>query len=299
MRLAPEVAEAKARGAPVVALESTIIAHGFPWPDNLELAREMEDAVRAAGAAPATIAILDGEVRIGLAPAETERLAGGGVAKCALGDVAAAIAAAGDGATTVSATAHLARRAGIDVFATGGIGGVHPRTGDDAPDISADLPALGRTCLLVVASGAKSILDLPATLEVLETEGVALAGYGVDILPAFHTADSGLVLRHRVDSPAEAAALLRAQRRVEAPSAVLIANPPPAEFAIARERLDGWIARAGAEAAAAGIGGAGLTPWLLRRLDTLSEGETTRVNRALAIANARLGAEIAVAFAAA
>lgn len=298
MRVAPEVVEAIASKRAVVALESTIIAHGFPSPANLELAVEMEDAVRAAGAAPATIAIVGGEVCVGLGRAMLERLAGGGFAKCSLRDLAAVAAAGGDGATTVSATAHLAHRAGIAVFATGGIGGVHRLAGTARADVSADLPALGRTPVLVVSSGAKSILDLPATLEVLETEGVAVAGYRTDVFPAFHTADSGIPLAHRVDEPAAAAAMLTAQRAMDLPGAVLIANPPPSEAAMAREDLDGWIATAEADAVSAGISGADLTPYMLRRLDHLSGGATTRVNRALALANAQLAAEIAVAFAA-
>lgn len=297
MRLAPEVAEATAAGRPVVALESTIIAHGFPPPDNLELGREMEAAVRNAGAVPATVALFGGEVRVGLDDIELERLADSGFVKCSLRDLAAVSAGGGDGATTVSATAHIARQAGIDVFATGGIGGVHRRHDDSGPDISADLPALGRTPILIVSSGAKSILDLPATLERLETEGVAVAGYRTGELPAFHTAASGLQLAHRVESAAAAAALLRAQRSMGLPGAVLIANPPPGSEALDRAELDGWIATAEADAACGGITGPELTPYLLRRLDHLSGGATTRVNRALALANARLAAEIAVAFA--
>lgn len=293
LEIAEEVRAALADGRPVVALESTIIAHGFPEPDNLEVGREIEAAVRAEGAVPATIAIVAGRVRIGLDGNDMERLAAGPFEKCSVRDLAAIVARGGDGATTVSATAHLARRAGIDVFATGGIGGVHPPIAGTPLDVSADLPALARTPILVVSAGAKSILDLAATLETLETLGVVVAGYGTDEFPGFHTAESGLELRHRVDSAAAAAELLRRQRELGLEAAVLLANPPPAEAALALTDLKGWIAVGEADAAREGISGPALTPYLLGRLDRLSGGATTRVNRALATANAALGARVA------
>ncbi len=292
-----EVRDALESKRPVVALESTIVAHGFPRPDNLQLGRDLEDAVRGAGAVPATIAIIAGEVRIGLTPDGMERIANGvDVEKCSLRDLAAVSAGGGDGATTVASTMRLAAQAGIRVFATGGIGGVHPGAGDSF-DVSADLPELGRSAVAVVCAGAKSILDLPATLEVLETQGVPVIGMNCDEFPAFHARSSGLPLRHRCDDEAELAALLRQHWDLGLTSGVLVCNPPPAEMALTNAELRGLLEQAEREATAAGVHGAGLTPFLLAALNRLSNGRTQRVNRTLAIANAELGGRIAQALA--
>lgn len=303
-RVAPEVATALRRGAPVVALESTILAHGFPAPRNRLLADEMLQAVRAAGAVPAVIAVADGAVRIGCDPVLIDRLCAGRAApKAARRDLAVHVAGGGLAATTVAATAWAAARCGIPVFATGGIGGVHRRLPGELapafPDLSGDLPALGETPLAVVSTGAKSILDLPATLEALEAFGVPVVGYRTREFPAFHAADSGIPLPHHVDSLAALAAIVAAQRRLDLPGAVLVVQPPPAAERIPMAELEAWIARALQEAEAAGIAGPAVTPYLLAALDRLSEGRTTRVNAALAVANATLGAELAVALAAA
>jgi pseudouridine-5'-phosphate glycosidase len=216
------------------------------------------------------------------------------IAKCSLRDLAAVCRTGGHGATTVSATMRLAALAGIDVFATGGIGGVHPGAAITF-DVSADLTELGRTPVAVMCAGAKSILDLPATLEMLETLGVPVVGYGCDTFPAFHSRDSGLPLRHRVDTPDEAAGLIRAQRALGLDAGILVCNPPPEEVAMTRPELDVLVARAQDRARDAGISGAALTPYLLAALNDLSGGRTRSINRALAIANARLGARIAAA----
>lgn len=291
--VADEVAAALAAGRPVVALESSIIAQGFPRPDNLALARDLEGAVRAAGAVPATLAILGGRVRVGLDDAGLDRLANGdGIAKAAARDLGPLIARGGDGATTVSASLAIARAAGITVFATGGIGGVHP-PGEGPPDISADLMALARNPVLVVSAGAKSILDLPATLEALDTLGVAIVGFGTDVFPAFFTADSGLSTPARLDDPAAVAAAWRAHRALGMETAMLVANPPPAGAAMSRGEVDGLVRAAEAEARAAGVAGPRLTPFLLAALDRLSGGRTRAANRALALANAGLAGSIA------
>jgi pseudouridine-5'-phosphate glycosidase len=288
-----EVREALAGGAPVVAFESTLIAHGFPRPENLEIAREMDATAREAGAVPATIAVLDGQVRVGLEEAGLRRVAeADDIAKCSLRDLAYLIASGGNGATTVAATARIASAAGIRVFATGGIGGVHRHQGGP-PDVSADLHELARGPIAVVSSGAKSILDLPATVEMLETLGVPAIGYRCDEFPAFHTGASGLKLRHRVESLAELAAVARAQLGLSA-GGLLVCNPPPAELAMAPDEVDALVAASLDEARAAGIAGAELTPYALSVLDRRSGGRTRAVNRALVIANARLGAELAV-----
>jgi pseudouridine-5'-phosphate glycosidase len=296
-RLAPEVARALDRGDPVVALESSLVAHGFPRPDNLSVGRALEREVREAGAAPATIAVLDGEVRVGLAADEIERLATSDqVTKCSLRDLPWLCARGGSGATTVAATLRIAAQAGIGVFATGGIGGVHRRHGGP-PDVSADLYALASTPLTVVSAGAKSILDLPATLECLETLGVPVIGYRCDEFPAFHTAASGLELRHRVDEVDELAAVARAKAELGLGCALLVCNPPPPESALAGDEVERLVAAALAEVEAEGIAGPELTPYLLAALDRLSGGRTRAVNRALVEANARLGAQLAVALA--
>jgi len=296
LALHEEVAAALAEGRPLVALESTVIAQGLPYPRNLEAAVRMEVALRAAGAVPAMAAVLSDRITLGLTAAELERLARGkGFAKASRRDLARLVASGGDGATTVSATMVVAQAAGIPIFATGGIGGVH-RGAAESHDISADLTELARTPVAVVAAGAKAILDLPATLEVLETAGVPVVGYGTDSFPAFYARDSGLPLEARVDTPAEAAALLQAQRDLGLATGILIANPPPEEVAIPREMLEGWIGQALNDSTARGVRGKAVTPFLLARLSELSGGRTLEANLALLESNARVAAEIAVAW---
>lgn len=295
LQIAEAVRMALAANRPVVALESTIIAHGFPRPDNRALADALEQAVRDGGAVPATIAVIAGRVHVGLTADQLDLIADrDDIEKCSLRDLAAVCRAGGHGATTVSATMRLAAMAGLSVFATGGIGGVHPGA-DTSFDVSADLTELGRTRVAVVCAGAKSILDLPATLEVLETLGVPVVGYGCDTFPAFHSRDSGLPLRHRVDIPDDAAALIRAQAALGLEAGILVCNPPPETIALPREDLDALVARAQARARDDGVGGAALTPYLLAALNDLSGGRTRTINRALAVANAELGARIAAA----
>ena len=279
----------------VVALESTIVAHGLPWPDNLAVARELEDTVRAHGGTPATIAVIDGVARIGLDSDALERLArdGAGHAKAGATDLAVHLAQGTSAATTVSATAVLAARAGIRVFATGGIGGVHR---GDADDVSHDLVALARTPIAVVSAGAKAILDLPRTLEMLETLGVLVVGYRTNELPAFYSPRSGLALEHRVDTADELAAIAHQHWHVlGAPGGVLVCNPIPAEAAI---DVDDAIASALADAQRASITGKRITPYLLAHLAEVTAGRSIRANRALAVNNARVAAELAVAMAA-
>ena len=293
VEIAAEVAEALARGGAVVALESTIIAHGLPWPDNFEVARELEANVRANGATPATIAIVAGRVRVGLDEAALTDLArrGGAFAKAGAHDLAVHLARGGDAATTVSATAMLAARAGIRVFATGGIGGVHR---GDASDVSHDLPALARTPIAVVSAGAKAILDLPRTLETLETLGVLVIGWRTGELPAFYTRTSGLALDHRADDMADLARIART-RWALGQGGVLVANPIPAEHALDAATIYHAIGRALDEAASTGVTGKRLTPFLLARLAETTGGAAVRANRALARNNAAVGAALAVA----
>ncbi len=291
----PEVAAARKAGEAVVALESTIIAHGLPRPRNLETARLLEAEVRAAGAVPATIAVADGRLRIGLDDAQLEELAGAdNVLKVSRRDLAACLATGRTGATTVAATMVAAHLAGIRVFATGGIGGVH-RGAERDFDVSADLEELGRTPVAVVCAGAKSILDLPKTLEVLETKGVAVIGYRTDEFPAFFCRASGLPVPQRLDSVAEIANLLDVQRRLGLASGILLVNPIPAASALPEELVEGAIAEAIAVAAAAGIGGKAITPFLLARIVELTGGQSVEANVALALSNARLAAELAAA----
>jgi pseudouridylate synthase len=295
MRVAEEVAAALAGGRPVVALESTIIAHGLPRPDNLRVAREMEDAVRGAGAVPATIAVAAGEVRVGLAAGELEALAADeGVAKLSLRDLGPAVAGGGAGATTVAATAYLAARAGIPAFATGGLGGVH-RGASATFDESADLAALAAAPLVVVCAGVKSILDVGATLERLETLSVPVVGYGTDRLAGFYLADAGHPVPWRADSPGEVAAIQRARRDLGLPQALVVANPLPEsrqmDPGLHRRALDGALGAA----AAAGAGGKDATPFVLGRFHATTGGESVRVNAELAVRNAALAAEIAAA----
>jgi pseudouridine-5'-phosphate glycosidase len=298
IELGAEVAEALAAEAPVVALESTLIAHGLPRPRNAEVARELEDAVREAGAVPATIALLDGVVRVGLDDAGLEAIANReDVAKCSARDLPLAVARGATGATTVAATAHLAAQTGIALFATGGLGGVH-REARDSWDESADLFALSRTGICVVCAGVKSILDVPATLERLETLGVGVAGFGTDRFPGFYLTDSGHPVAWRIDSPEQVAAALRARDALGLDSTLVVANPLPVS-----EQLDpGLHARVLADALAAaereGIRGRDITPFLLARFHAETGGESLRANVRLALRNAYLAGRIAVALAA-
>jgi pseudouridine-5'-phosphate glycosidase len=293
--VADEVQNALDASQPVVALESTIIAHGLPFPQNLETAREMEATVRAAGAIPATIAVIEGVARVGLDPAVLERFArpGAGVAKAGAADLAALAVAHRDAATTVSATCAIAARVGIKLFATGGIGGVHL---GDPSDVSSDLYTLARTPIAVVSSGAKAILDLRRTLETLETFGVLVIGYKTDELPAFYSRRSGLPIEHRMYRPVDVATALR-MRFALRQGGVLIANPVPAEAEIPAEEIAEWIDIARSDADRVGVRGKDVTPFLLARLAGLSGGRTVAANRALALANAQLAAQIAAALA--
>ena len=288
-----EVAKAQAEGTPIVALESTIITHGMPYPQNLEVARQVEADVRAAGAVPATMAVLNGTLRVGLDDAELEALAKAkGVAKLSRADMAACIATGGTGATTVAATMIAARLAGIHVFATGGIGGVH-KGAELTFDISADLLELAQTPVTVVAAGAKAILDIPKTLEVLETQGVPVIAYGQDDMPAFWSRESGLPAPLRMDDPAQIAAAHRLRGEMGVPGGQLIGNPIPKDAEISAEILAPIIARAQADADAFGISGKGVTPYLLQRIFELTEGKSLEANIALVRNNAKLAAGIA------
>ena len=295
----PEVAAALDAGAPVVALESTLIAHGMPWPHNLETARRLEAEVRRHGAVPATIAVVDGRLKAGLGDAELQALAQSGPAlpKLSRRDLAAQVACGGGGATTVAATMIVAALAGIRVFATGGIGGVQ-RGAERSFDVSADLLELAQTPVAVVCAGVKSILDLGLTLEVLETHGVPVVGCGTDTLPAFYVRDSGHRLALRVDSPDEAARLLDAQWALGLKGGVVLANPIPAAHEMPRQRIDAAIDQALAEARAQGVQGKATTPFLLARVAALTGGDSLQANIALVLNNAALAAQVAVALAA-
>jgi pseudouridine-5'-phosphate glycosidase len=297
-RIADEVREALSEGRGVVTLESTLIAQGLPWPENIETAHQAEEAVRTAGAVPATIAVVGGRFHIGLAAEELERVAHlGSFVKASRRDLAVAVARGLDVATTVSATLWIARQAGLFVMATGGLGGVH-RDAAVTFDISTDLDELARADgMLVVCSGFKSILDLPATLDALETRGVPIAGYRTDELPAFTTRSSGLPLETRVDSPAEAATLVRAHQAIGLPGAVVLAQPVPEADALDRETMETALADATAEARREHIAGKALTPFLLDRIRRATGGRSLRANRSLIVANARLAGEVAVALA--
>ncbi len=291
----PEVEAARNSGAPLVALESTIITHGMPYPTNIATARRVEAAVREAGGVPATIAVLEGSLQIGLDPAQLEALGrASGVAKLSRADMAACLATGGTGATTVAATMIAARAAGIEVFATGGIGGVH-KGAEASFDISADLHELARTPVNVVAAGAKAILDLPKTLEVLETLGVPVIAVGQDDFPAFWSRSSGLKAPLRMDSADEIAAAFRMRRALALDGGQLIANPIPREFEIAAENLAPHIAQATAEADRQGIAGKAVTPFLLQRIFELTEGRSLDANIELVLNNAELASKIAIA----
>lgn len=296
--IAAEVADALSAGAPVVALESTIITHGMPYPDNLAMARAVEAIVRAAGAVPATIALIGGHFHIGMGDALTEALAADrAAAKASSRDLAALAVRGATAGTTVSATMLLAARAGIRLFATGGIGGVH-RGAESSFDISADLVELGRTPVAVVCAGMKSILDIPKTLEVLETQRVPVITAGSDDFPAFYARRSGLRTPQRLDTPAEIAAAIALHEALGAGTGLLIANPIPEGAALDAAAIEASIAEAVAAAAARGIAGKDVTPFLLARINDLTGGTSLAANIALVKNNARLAAEIAVAYAA-
>lgn len=293
LEFSPEVQSAREQGRPLVALESTIITHGMPWPRNLQTAQAVESEVRAQGAVPATVAVLEGRLHIGLSEQALSSLAKArDVAKLSRADLAACLATGGTGATTVAATMIAARLAGIEVFATGGIGGVH-RGAEQSFDISADLHELAQTPVTVVAAGAKAILDLPKTLEVLETLGVPVIAVGQDELPAFWSRSSGLRAPLRMDGPSQIAAAHRMRRALGIPGGQLVVNPIPAEHEISSADLAPHIALALREAAEQGIAAKVVTPFLLSRILDLTGGRSLEANIELVLNNARLGARIA------
>ena len=289
--IAPEVQQALAEGKPVVALESTIISHGMPYPKNVETALLVEQTIRDNGAVPATIAIIGGRLKAGLSHAEIEYLgkAGRSVAKASRRDLPALVARGVDGATTVATTMIIAHMAGISIFATGGIGGVH-RGAEVTMDISADLEELAQTPVMVVCAGAKSILDLGLTLEYLETKGVPVIGFGTEELPAFYTRKSGFGVDYRVDSPEELAAIFRAQRGLNYKGGMLVTNPIPEEYAMDKAVIDAAIEQALAEAREQGIHGKETTPFLLAKVVELTGGDSLESNIQLVLNNARLAA---------
>jgi pseudouridine-5'-phosphate glycosidase len=291
--IAQEVTRALNFGAAVVALESTVITHGLPQPQNLALARDMEKQVRDRGAVPATVALLDGKIHIGLTDAELVRLSEStSTLKVSHRDFATAIVKKMDGGTTVAGTMYAANMAGIQVFATGGIGGIHK---ESSFDISTDLRALANTPMIVVCAGAKAILDLPATLEYLETMGVPVVGYQTDEFPAFYSRESGLTVSARLDSPKEIGDFARAHWNLGMKSAVLVTNPVPESESISKSEMEPIIARASEEAIRHGIHGQKLTPFLLSRISELTNGKSMKSNLALLLNNAALAAEIAKA----
>jgi pseudouridine-5'-phosphate glycosidase len=290
------VLDALEAGRGVVALESTVIAHGLPHPRNLQVAHELEDEVRAHGAVPATVGVVGGRPVVGLSAAEVERLGTAeGVLKLSTRDLAVPVARGLDGATTVAATMWLAHRAGVAVFATGGIGGVHR---GEAHDVSADLTELGRTPMVVVCAGAKAILDLAATREALETAGVLVVGFGTDELPAFYSRESGIPVDVRADTADEVAALWRAHRALAAPGAILLCVPPPAGHALPSAEVERAIRDALREAEARGIRGKEVTPFLLSTVAERTAGRSLEANVALLRNNARTAAAVAAAMAA-
>jgi pseudouridine-5'-phosphate glycosidase len=295
MHVHEEVRQALAEGRPVVALESTIISHGLPRPENLRVAREFERAVRDGGAVPATIAVVDGDVRVGLDDAALEAVAGrDDVVKCGVRDLAPVMARGGFGATTVAATSRLAVAAGIGVFATGGLGGVH-REARESWDESADLMTLAATPITVVCAGVKSILDVGATLERLETLNVTVLGYRTDRFPGFYLADSGFPVSWRVDSAGEAAAVVRARAALGGAGAIVVANPLPADEELDRGLHDRVLVAGMAAAARAGATGKDATPFLLDFFHRETAGASLEVNVRIVLRNARLAAEIAAA----
>jgi len=297
IRVAGPVRQALAHGGPVVALESTVIAHGLPYPANVEVALAMESAITTEGATPATVALLDGQIVIGLSEAEITRLATeDSVMKASRRDLGIALAARRTAATTVAGTLACAALVSIAVFATGGIGGVH-RGGAQTLDISADLPELARSPVVTVCAGAKAILDLPLTLEYLETHGVPVIGYQTDELPAFYSRESGLRVPHRCDTPEEVARIATAQWRSGLGGGLLLTCPIPEEYALPRERIEREIQVALAEAEEQGVRGPATTPFLLARLAQLTGGESVSANRALLLNNATQSARFARALA--
>ena len=296
--IAPEVAQALLEGRPVVALESTIISHGMPYPKNVETALLVEQTLRNNGAVPATIAVIGGRLKAGLSREEIEYLGktGRGVAKASRRDLPALVARKADGATTVATTMIIANMAGIRIFATGGIGGVH-RGAEVTMDISADLEELAQTPVMVVCAGAKSILDLGLTLEYLETKGVPVIGYGTDELPAFYTRRSGFGVDYRVDSPEELAAIYRAQRELEYRGGMLVTNPIPEEYAMDKTVIDAAIEQALCEAQEQGIHGKETTPFLLAKVVELTGGDSLESNIRLVLNNAAVAARTAVCLA--
>ena len=296
--IAPEVQRALAEGKPVVALESTIISHGMPYPKNVETALRVEQTIRENGAVPATIAVIGGRLKAGLSREEIEYLGktGRGVAKASRRDLPALVARGADGATTVATTMIIAHMAGIRIFATGGIGGVH-RGAETTMDISADLEELASTPVMVICAGAKAILDLGLTLEYLETKGVPVIGYGTEELPAFYTRESGFGVDYRVDSPAELAAVYRAQRALDYKGGMLVTNPIPAEYAMDKQIIDAAIEQALRESVEQGVKGKDVTPFLLARVVELTGGDSLESNIQLVLNNARLAARTAAALA--
>jgi len=292
--LSEEVQEALNANAPVVALESTIISHGMPYPQNLEVARKVEDAVRSAGAVPATIAILNGIIAVGLSAEQLEHFAQEkNVMKCSRRDLPYAITQQLNGATTVAATMIVAEMAGIEVFATGGIGGVH-RGAELTFDISADLNEFAQTSVAVVSAGAKAILDIPKTLEYLETCGVPVIGFGTKYFPAFYSRSSGIELPKTLSTTHDIAAFIYEKKRMNLKGGVLVANPIPAEYEIPADTIEPHIAQAIEMATVNGIKGKDLTPFLLRTLNEVTRGKSQLANEQLVLCNARLAAAIAV-----
>lgn len=292
--ISPEVQQALADGKPVVALESTIISHGMPYPKNVETAMLVEKTIRENGAIPATIAIIGGRLKAGLSPEEIEYLGKSGrkVAKVSRRDLAAIVARGADGATTVTTTMIIAHMAGIKVFATGGIGGVH-RGAETTMDISADLEELASTPVMVVCAGAKSILDLGLTLEYLETKGVPVIGYGTDELPAFYTRSSGFGVDYRVDTPAQLAAMFKAQQELGMKGGMLVTNPIPEQYAMDKAVIDAAIEQAVAESKEQGIHGKETTPFLLARVVELTGGDSLESNIQLVLNNAIVASKTA------
>ena len=292
--LSPEVAAALKDGKSVVALESTIISHGMPYPQNVETALKVEETIRANGAVPATIAIIGGRLKAGLTTDQIEYLGrkGRGVIKASRRDLPVLVARGEDGATTVTTTMIIAAMAGIKVFATGGIGGVH-RGATTTMDISADLEELAKTPVMVICAGAKSILDLGLTLEYLETKGVPVIGYGTEELPAFYTRKSGFKVDYRIDSPEELAAAFKAKLEMGLGGGMLVTNPIPEEYSMDPARINAAIDQAVAEAAAQGIRGKETTPFLLSRIKDITGGDSLEANIALVLNNARLAAKTA------
>ena len=293
----PEVAAALAEGKPVVALESTIISHGMPYPQNVETALNVEKIIRENGAVPATIAVIGGRLKAGLSAEEIEYFGkkGKAIAKASRRDLAVLCARGEDGATTVTTTRIIAHMAGIKFFATGGIGGVH-RGAETTMDISADLEELGQTPVMVVCAGAKSILDLGLTLEYLETKGVPVLGYGTDELPAFYTRKSGFGVDYRIDTPEELAAAFKAQNEMELGGGMLVTNPIPEEYAMPLETINAAIEQAVSECNAQGIHGKETTPFLLARVSELTGGDSLASNIRLVYNNAKVAAQTAVAY---